>query len=49
MKKSILFKSTLKLTKSAGRAEGWTMDQISKRQRSLAKEAVKTWPRKPVK
>lgn len=49
VKKPILAKSTLKLTKTAGRVEVWDMDQITKRQNSLAKEAVKTWPRKPSK
>lgn len=48
VKKPILSKSSLKLTKAAGRVDDWTMDEIVKRQKRLAKQAVETWPRKPV-
>jgi hypothetical protein len=47
VKKPILGSSSLRLTKAAARAGEWNMDEITKRQRRLAKEAVKTWPRKP--
>lgn len=49
VKKPILASSSLRLTKTAARVEDWNMDEIANRQRRLAKEAVKTWPRKPVK
>jgi hypothetical protein len=47
VKKPVLASSSLKLTKAAGRVDEWNMDAISKRQRALAKEALRTWPRKP--
>jgi hypothetical protein len=47
VKKPILGSSSLKLTKAAGRADDWDMDAIAKRQRRLAKDAPRTWPRKP--
>lgn len=49
VKKPILAKSSLSLTKSAARAEDWDTEEIVRRQRRLAREAVKTWPRKPAK
>lgn len=44
VKKPILLASGLTFTKMAGKATNWTKDEIVKRQKELAKEAVKTWP-----
>lgn len=46
-KQPVLAKSSLTLTKSAGKAKDWDQKAIIARQKALAKIAVKTWPREP--
>ena len=45
VKKPVLTASKLTLTKSAGTKTKWTRAEITVRQKSLAKLALKTWPR----
>ena len=45
-KKPILLGSSYLLTQNAGKYTSWDIDEIKKRQRELAKIAVKTWPSK---
>lgn len=49
VKKDVLASSSLRLTRTVARADDWGMDEIVNRQRRLAKLAVDTWPRKPIK
>ncbi len=46
-KKAILERSSLRLTKLAGRKRDWTKKEIEDRQAKLASYALETWPRRP--
>jgi hypothetical protein len=45
VKKPVLLKSQLRLTKAAGQETDWTKRVIQDRQVALARDAVKAWPR----
>ena len=47
IKKPILAKSELQLTKSVAKEVDWTQKEIAARQKELAKLAAATWPRDP--
>ena len=46
-KRPVLAKSTYSLTNMVGKESDWGQDQIDRRQKTLAKLAVSTWPTKP--